>query len=153
MVKIRRAVAADTGAAIDLMNELENTFNFNITSKDKNLAKFEHYIANNQYIIFLAEDEQNQAQGIITLSPVITFYAEGEMGMIHELYVHEGFRATGAATQLMNAAKHYAEEQGWQVLELSTPTHSNNESAKAFYKKSGFEDFGIHFYYETSHCS
>ncbi len=75
------------------------------------------------------------------------------MGMIHEFYVNKAYRTTGLAARLMSAAKNYAEDQKWQLLELSTPHHANNTKAKAFYLKEGFEDFGIHFTYETSHCA
>lgn len=152
MIKIRRALAVDTADVIDLIHQLETTYEWPVTHKERNIGAFEEYIDNGQYIVFVAEDEQQQFQGILTLSSVIAFYAEGEMGMIHELYVNESHRAAGLASQLMNAAKNYAEMNKWQMLELSTPRHANNERAKAFYLKEGFEDFGIHYTYETSHC-
>ena len=148
MVTVRRAVAADTAQVIDLINELERTFSFAITDKDSNLCKFQQFIAEGKYTVFVAETTAREFVGVITLAGCIAFYAEGEMGMIHEFYVQEAYRSQGVAKQLMDAAKLFARQKGWPTLELSTPHHSKNESAKRFYLKEGFQDFGIHFYYD-----
>ena len=68
-----------------------------------------------------------------------TFYANGPVTWVEELYVLPAQRRRGVATALMRAVESRAEERGSTLVALAT------RRAETFYKALGYEDSAVYF--------
>ena len=66
------------------------------------------------------------------------FFKRYEYAMIDGCVVDEHHRFKGIGSLLMNAARDWTKERGLEKMQLSV--WANNEVARAFYRKQGFED-------------
>jgi ribosomal protein S18 acetylase RimI-like enzyme len=64
-------------------------------------------------------------------------FARGDRVNVGELYVREGHRGTGLADRLLDRAVAWGREHGCERVSLSV--NVDNERARAFYERRGFE--------------
>lgn len=90
--------------------------------------------------IFVAE-EADEIIGFISVfekeASDFSFRVKRRYAYVMDIIVTKDFRGNGIATELMLMAKNWALEKGLEYIELTVLA---NNSAKAFYKKFGFED-------------
>ncbi|ESP87776.1 GNAT family N-acetyltransferase [Candidatus Halobonum tyrrellensis] len=65
-----------------------------------------------------------------------------DAAVLNELYVEPDARGTGVADDLMDAALAAAREQDTPLDRLVLDVDSDNQRAKAFYERHGFDDWG-----------
>lgn len=65
-----------------------------------------------------------------------------DAAVLNEVYVRESYRGTGAADDLMEAAIEHAASQELPLSRLVLDVDADNERARAFYDRYGFESWG-----------
>jgi GNAT superfamily N-acetyltransferase len=90
------------------------------------------------YIVFIATIGGGQPAGFIGLTPCRSLYANGEFGIIPELYLRKPFRSSGIGHALVEAGKEYGARLGWKQPEVTTPPIPPFGRTKRFYRSSGF---------------
>ncbi len=143
-VKIRQANAADAHAVAQLATQLYTELELE-SYEGGDVAKIQpiagDLLSLEKIVCFLAEDE-DRAVGLITLHPCAAVYAGGEFGEISELYVTADYRSMRIGQRLLNAARAYAEKNGWKRLELGAPAGSRWDNTFSFYQDYGFVAIG-----------
>jgi GNAT superfamily N-acetyltransferase len=87
---------------------------------------------------FLAESDDRDPAGVLTLNACAAIYAGGRFGEITELYVRPAFRSQKIGTQLIQAAIEFGKAQGWTRLEVCAPPVPPWERSVSFYQRNGF---------------
>ncbi len=100
------------------------------------------WLTQQHYIVFIAVTESGMPIGFISLTQCYALYAEGSFGIIPECYVQPAYRSQGVGAQLITQARQFAHAQGWQRLEVTTPSLPAFEATLAFYQQQGFEISG-----------
>ncbi len=91
---------------------------------------------------FVAEDDQRQPAGVLTLNECAAIYAGGKFGEISELYVVPQFRSEGAGQALIREAARFGRERNWGSLEVGAPDVPRWNRTVSFYRKNGFTEVG-----------
>ena len=68
-----------------------------------------------------------------------TFYADGPVAWVEEIYTHPGRRRTGVAAALMREFESWAWQNGARLVALAT------RRASSFYEAIGYEDSAAYF--------
>lgn len=92
----------------------------------------------NKFHVFAAKDEHGNMAGILTLSVAFAIYANGEYGVIDEMFVAPQYRSEGIGAQLVQAAADFGRTQGWTRLDVTAPESERWERTRRFYEKHGF---------------
>lgn len=95
-----------------------------------------------KYYAIVAKDEANNILGILTLSVAFAIYANGEYGVIDEMYVDPPYRSAGVGARLVNAARSIGKQQGWTRIDVTAPESERWERTRRFYEKQGFSFTG-----------
>ena len=93
-------------------------------------------------MVFVTEDDQGERLGCATLGHTTHFTGERQ-AYINELATSEVAEGRGVGTALIAACEHWAREQGYRILALSTG--AANERALGFYHHLGIPSGGIGF--------
>ena len=93
---------------------------------------------NDKYHVFAARDFKGEMLGILTLSVAFAIYANGEYGVIDEMYVDPKHRSAGVGAALVDAARKFGAEQGWRRIDVTAPESERWERTRHFYEKLGF---------------
>jgi ribosomal protein S18 acetylase RimI-like enzyme len=80
--------------------------------------------------------EGKKVVGFLSMICYKTFSHRGGTALITELIVTEKFRRKGVGSMLIEKAAKIAKDRGMDELEVGT--EKENETAQAFYRKSGF---------------
>ena len=91
---------------------------------------------------FVAEDEQGDAVGVMTLNECASIYAGGRFGEISELYVRSNVRSEGIGLELLEAAIGFGHAREWSRLEVGAPDVPRWNRTVSFYLKNGFVEVG-----------
>lgn len=91
-----------------------------------------------KYYAIVAKDDANTILGILTLSVAFAIYANGEYGVIDEMYVDPPYRSAGVGARLVNAARSIGKQQGWTRIDVTAPESERWERTRRFYEKQGF---------------
>ncbi len=94
-----------------------------------------------RHAVFAAYDGKNLA-GIITLSENFAIYANGNYGIINELYVSPKYRSVGAGKLLIDRAREFGRERKWLRIDVTAPLGEKWERTVAFYLREGFVHTG-----------
>jgi GNAT superfamily N-acetyltransferase len=86
----------------------------------------------------LAAREGSEIVGILTLNETFAIYANGNYGVIDEMYVIPSRRSTGIGKELVEAAKELGLQRGWSRIDVTAPESERWERTRRFYEKEGF---------------
>ncbi|MBC8046388.1 MAG: GNAT family N-acetyltransferase [Fimbriimonadaceae bacterium] len=103
---------------------------------------FRESLTNDHHAEILLAFEGNKCVGLISVALSYAFYAEGNIGIINELYVLPSHRSKGVGKILLEAIKQFAFENKWKRLEL---TSAKVDRTHAFYLREGFEEIGVRY--------
>jgi GNAT superfamily N-acetyltransferase len=95
--------------------------------------------ANEKYhCAFLAYAEDDSAVGVATVSIAFALYANGNYGIINEMYVVPEFRSAGVGAFLIEAIKSYGRKRKWSRIDVTAPESARWARTKRFYESQGF---------------
>jgi len=137
--KIRPAKPDDALAVVRLMAQLAAHARGHIDAGVED--RFRAMLKRPQYAVFVAEDDEGNAIGLLTASRRWTLWHAGPCALIEELVVDEHARRQGLGRALIQAALDWAEAQGCSEVEVST--EQDNSAARAFYRRLGFENAAL----------
>lgn len=144
-MEITRATLSDEEAVAILIRELGEavgvTGDMNPVSWYSTLRKM---IASPEWSFLIAR-EDSLTEGLLILLIMPSLYLGGNRATITELIVTAGAQNKGVGAQLVEEAKRIARTMGCEELDVSVEVQ--NEKAKGFYEKLGFEkkhaDYGM----------
>lgn len=145
-VQVRKATLADEEAVAVLIRELGQavgvTGDVNPVSWYSTLRKM---IASPEWSFLLAESGSKR-YGLLVLLILPSLYHGGNYAAITELIVTSDAQGKGVGATLVEEAKRIARSMGCEELDVSVEVE--NQQAKGFYEKLGFEkkhaDYGMH---------
>jgi GNAT superfamily N-acetyltransferase len=94
-------------------------------------------LTQNQAVIFLAVDEEGNAQGFTQLYPSFSSGAARPICILNDLFVIPSARRSGVARNLLHAAKEFAMQSG--AIRLTLATAQDNAPARALYESEGWK--------------
>ncbi len=95
--------------------------------------------ANEQsHIAFLAFTDEGDAVGVATLAIAFALYADGNYGIINEMYVAPGFRSAGVGAKLIETITAFGRTQGWRRIDVTAPESERWLRTNKFYEDQGF---------------
>ncbi len=97
-------------------------------------------VGENERCVQVAEGADGLAGYVFVLPESMAFVWDA--AVLNEIYVTPAFRGTGVADDLMDAALDLAREQSLPLDRLVLDVDRQNERAKAFYERYGFEHWG-----------
>lgn len=92
--------------------------------------------------IFVARVSGGQPVGITTVVESFAIYANGNYGIINEMYVDPSHRSSGVGRRLIQAVKEFGVERRWTRIEVTAPESERWARTRAFYKREGFRCAG-----------
>lgn len=129
----------------ELLNEImdsigERAFNYDRNQTEKRAKAL---IEQEKYWVFMARDsESSEYVGFVSLYESYALYAEGAFGTIPELYVRPQWRSRNIGKLLLDSIRDFADQKGWNRLEVTTPPLPQFERTLAFYQQNGFSISG-----------
>lgn len=132
---IRLAVESDVESAHKMIAELGYP---GIEQADFKQT-FAEVLAHNDSRIFMAETDDGQIIGLMTISYRPQLRLAGMLVCIDELVIADSARGLGVGGALLKEAKRFAAEIGAQRLELHT-NRGRVSYERAFYVKNGFSE-------------
>ncbi|MCG1003755.1 MULTISPECIES: GNAT family N-acetyltransferase [Halobacterium] len=97
-------------------------------------------VGENERCMQVAEGEDGLAGYVFVLPESMAFVWDA--AVLNEIYVTPEFRGTGVADDLMDAALDAARDQSLPLDRLVLDVDRENERAKAFYERYGFQHWG-----------
>jgi GNAT superfamily N-acetyltransferase len=98
--------------------------------------------ADGRFQVFVAHAGDGQIAGLLTLSQTFAIYANGNYGVIDEMYVAPRFRSQGLGRELIGAAKAFGRDQGWTRIDVTAPEGEGWDRTRRFYEREGFSFAG-----------
>jgi GNAT superfamily N-acetyltransferase len=128
--RVRPATAADAGAVAGLAGELAQSFAFSRASFD------EHYPAllAAGHACVLVADTGADCAGYLLGFEHLTFYANGRVAWVEEVFVRGDLRGRGIGRALMAAFEDWAQRRGCALAALAT------RRAAPFYRALGYQE-------------
>ena len=105
-------------------------------SRDRVLAGWKK--RHDTYHVFAARNTRGEIVGLLTLSVAFAIYANGEYGVIDEMYVSPEHRSGKIGAQLVKAAVDFGRSRGWTRLDVTAPESPRWERTRRFYENLGF---------------
>ena len=134
-LRIRHATAADAGAVAGLAGGLAQSFTFSRASFD---AHYPALLAAGHACLLVAVPGTDSAAdahaGYLLGFEHLTFYANGRVGWVEEVFVRDDLRGRGIGRALMAAFERWAAERGCALVALAT------RRAAPFYHALGYQD-------------
>jgi GNAT superfamily N-acetyltransferase len=128
--RIRPAVAADAGAVAGLAGELAQSFTFSRASFDANYAAL---LAAGHACVLVAEAD-GDCLGYLLGFEHLTFYANGRVAWVEEVFVRAGLRGRGIGRALMSTFEDWARGRDCALAALAT------RRAAPFYHAIGYTE-------------
>ncbi|MCU7843200.1 MAG: GNAT family N-acetyltransferase [Candidatus Thiodiazotropha sp. (ex Monitilora ramsayi)] len=120
----------------EIMNAIgDQAFNFDLS---ETTARLKDFIDSENYFVFVAWGDDDQALGFVTLCESYALYAEGAFGTLPELYVRPAFRSGKIGHALLSQVRAFGVSRGWKRLEVTTPPLPEFDKTLAFYEREGF---------------
>ncbi len=91
-----------------------------------------------RFHVFAAQNDSGEIIGILTLSEAFAIYANGNYGIINEMYVSPAYRSAGVGALLVDACKQFGKKRGWARIDVTAPESERWECTRRFYEKQGF---------------
>lgn len=98
--------------------------------------------AADRFQVFVARDESGGVAALATLSESFAIYANGNYGVIDEMYVAPAFRSQGLGKRLVDAIKAVGREKGWSRIDVTAPEGEGWDRTRRFYEREGFSFTG-----------
>jgi GNAT superfamily N-acetyltransferase len=98
--------------------------------------------ASGRFQVFVARAATGEIAGLATLSETFAIYANGNYGVIDEMYVSPAFRSQGLGKQLIDAIKAFGRDKGWARIDVTAPEGEGWERTRRFYEREGFSFAG-----------
>ena len=131
-VRIRPATAGDADAVAGLAEGLAQSFTFSRASFD---AHYPALLAAGHACLLVAVTGAGDEQvGYLLGFEHLTFYANGPVAWVEEVFVRDGLRGQGIGRALMTGFERWARERGCALVALAT------RRAAPFYQALGYED-------------
>lgn len=92
----------------------------------------------NKYCVLAAKSESGEMLGILTLSVAFAIYANGEYGVIDEMYVAPDWRSAKVGAALVAEAVQIGRQRGWTRIDVTAPESERWERTRRFYERQGF---------------
>jgi len=105
-------------------------------ARDRVLEKWKE--REDKYFVLAARNEGGEILGILTLSVAFAIYANGEYGVIDEMYVDPAYRSAGIGALLVKETIRIARDRGWTRIDVTAPESERWERTRRFYEKQGF---------------
>lgn len=145
MINLLIADASHTGIVAVLLSRLFEEVEHNLDFEE--LAEiFTDLDADDHHSTLLAQNEEEEIVGLITLVESLSLSAGGRYGVINELYVTPEYRSEGVGRMLLDFAKRVSEERAWTRIEVTTPGDSFDRTLQ-FYEREGFWRIGPRYKY------
>lgn len=94
--------------------------------------------AGDRFNPFVAKNDSGEIVGILTLVETIAIYANGNYGIIDEMYVAPQYRSSGVGARLVEAAKEFGRKKGWTRIDVTAPESERWKRTRRFYERQGF---------------
>ena len=134
-LRIRHATADDADAVAGLAGGLAQSFAF---SRASFAAHYPALLAAGHACLLVAVTGADSASdgyaGYLLGFEHLTFYANGRVAWVEEVFVRDGLRGRGVGRALMAAFERWARERGCVLVALAT------RRAAPFYRALGYED-------------
>lgn len=98
----------------------------------------EWQIAPDRFKVFAAKNPEEKIVGILTLAESFAIYANGNYGIINEMYTDPSYRSAGIGTMMIRAAIEYGRKKGWARIDVTAPESERWARTRHFYEKQGF---------------
>jgi GNAT superfamily N-acetyltransferase len=136
-VIVRRATAADRDELYPLVREFATSF---VPSQRGFLTGFSRLSSDPNAIVLIAVQEGSDGlTGYLLGFRHQTFFADGPVGWVEEVYTRSDKRRSGVASALMREFESWAWESGARLVALAT------RRANAFYESIGYESSATYF--------
>jgi GNAT superfamily N-acetyltransferase len=133
--RVRPAEAGDADAVADLAAGLAQSFAF---SRARFGLSYPALLADDDACLLLAVDGPDSL-GYLLGFRHLTFYANGPVGWVEEIFVRGQERGRGVGRALMSAFEHWAAVRDCALVALAT------RRAAAFYRALGYEESAVYF--------
>lgn len=134
--EIRFARAGDAGAVADLAAGLAQSFEFSRASFDRSYPAL---LAADDACLLVAAGGDADLLGFLLGFAHLTFYANGRVGWVEEVFVRGGRRGEGVGRALMDAFEGWARERDCALVALAT------RRAAPFYQALNYEESAVYF--------
>ena len=105
-------------------------------SHEKVLKEWQN--STDRFKVFAAKNPEEKIVGILTLAETFAIYANGNYGIINEMYTDPAYRSAGIGAMLIQAAIEYGRKKGWARIDVTAPESERWARTKHFYEKQGF---------------
>lgn len=102
-------------------------------------------LKNEESIVYLAENELNEALGFVQLYPLFSSTQMKRLWLLNDLFVADNYRGKGCSKPLIDAAKQLCKESN--AVGLILETELTNVIGNSLYPKVGFKLDVNHNYY------
>ena len=133
--RVRPAGAGDADAVADLAAGLAQSFAF---SRARFGLSYPALLADDDACLLLGVDGQDSL-GYLLGFRHLTFYANGPVGWVEEIFVRGQERGRGVGRALMSAFERWAAVRDCALVALAT------RRAAAFYRALGYEESAVYF--------
>jgi GNAT superfamily N-acetyltransferase len=134
---VRRAGSNDRDELYPLVTELAASFE---PSRTRFGESFTGLISDRRALILVATEEgSSELIGYLLGFRHTSFFADGPVGWVEEVYTRADRRRAGVADALMLEFEHWAWESGARLVALAT------RRAQAFYEAIGYEETAVYF--------
>lgn len=134
-IQARRAVSADGSAIFECAKRLATSF---VVQEHAFASVFSELLASPQACLLVAEVDA-QIIGYVLGFDHYTFYANGRVAWVEEIFVAEEFRRHRIGDRLMQGIEAWARQREAKLVALAT------RRAAHFYKALGYEDSAVYF--------
>ena len=143
MFTVRKATVEDGETILGLAKGLFSELGHRLPIGDHEPVPFcKSILESGEYVVFISDDHQRRASGIITLSEGLSIYAGGKFGVIREFYVIPEMRSIGTGRALLKEAKEFGRRSGWKRIEVTPPDKVKWPRPYNFYMREGFGEIG-----------
>ncbi len=140
---IRRAIEEDAEAVLSLTKRLFSELDHQLPMGDEeSLSYCKRVLRGHEYIVFISDGPDREANGVLTMSESLSIYAGGKFGIIEEFYVVPKMRSGGVGKELLKRAKAFGKDNGWKRIEVTLPDKATWPRTHNFYTRELFKEIG-----------
>jgi GNAT superfamily N-acetyltransferase len=143
VVVIRRATPRDAASVARLVDALLMELGGGSPSRYADrVATAERLLTHDDRLFAFLAFAGERAIGVMMLSESAAIYADGQFGVITELYVVPEHRSGGVAKMLVDAGVALGRERAWRRIEVGAPHQPEWARTLSFYLRAGFIEIG-----------